>query len=145
MQSYTAYGFGSQIGITICALHNLPRIKKPLAIEILRQGESRQCLGLAYARNVRYRENCRSVVFRNGEQILLVLVFLETDRSHPIVTRLAVRVNIGQCHHMVISSEFLDLFHRVANVFCSSVVFYLYANLNICHIRVSDNMLDTLL
>ncbi len=67
MQSYTAYGFGSQIGITICALHNLPRIKKTLAIEILRQGKGRPRLGLAYARNVRYREDCYSVVFREGE------------------------------------------------------------------------------
>lgn len=62
MQSYTAYGFGSQIGITICALHNLPRIKKPLAIEILRQGKGRPRLGLAYARNVRYRKDCHLVV-----------------------------------------------------------------------------------
>lgn len=77
--------------------------------------------------------------------MLIILESFETDRSNPIVKHLAVRVNIGQCHHMVISSEFLDLFHRVANVCCSSVVFYLYANLNICHIRVSDNTLDTLL
>lgn len=67
MQSYTAYRFGSQIGIIICALHNLLRIKEPLAIEILRQGKGRPRLGLAYARNVRYRKDCYSVVFREGE------------------------------------------------------------------------------
>ena len=67
MQYKIAYGFGSQIGITICALHNLPHIKKTLAIEILRQGKGRPRLGLAYARNVRYREDCYSVVFREGE------------------------------------------------------------------------------
>lgn len=95
MQSYTAYGFGSQIGITICALHNLPHIKKTLAIEILRQGKGRP---------------------------RLVLAFLETDRSHPIVTRLAVRVDIGQFHHIVVLSEFLDLLHRAANVLCPSFI-----------------------
>ena len=60
MQSYTAYGFGSQIGITICALHNLLRIKEPLreafCVEVLRQGKGRPRFGLAYARNVRYRK-----------------------------------------------------------------------------------------
>ena len=76
-------------------------MREAFCVETLRQGESRQRLGLAYARNMRYREDCRSVVFRNGEQILLVLVFLETDRNHPIVTRLAVRVDIGQLHYRV--------------------------------------------